>query len=336
MKTNEPQSPSQALEITQWMPLATDPANLPIADMQTPPCVNTLKGPKEPDTAAVEGDYTAVFSYPSKREYSLWHITCTSEQAKQLGLEAGEYTLLRKPTSSCLNSRSLERIQSLETSPHVATLLQYRQGVNDTELWYEPLGGCTLTMLLNTRTRLKPAEVTTLAEELASALAWAHHNHFAYPDLTSDDLAFTLDGKVKLLTPHLDFRGAPAPTSTKHKAEDTRLFAQLLWQALTGEMPKDDLLRKTLSFCLPDVPPALAHILELALDASADTMPHTAEITTALASYARAAPLNLHAATHDKMRGDYLLLKPYRCLKLLAQKGKYLLPASQEHLSPSS
>lgn len=306
MNTFEPRNDSNNPAITEWLPLT--PHNIP--DKTATGASDTVSVPFDSSVSTARSeqptsDYSVIYKMQSLPNGAIWFVSCEQQQANQLGLDPGEYTLASTdPDSHVLKARSLERLLTLDNPDSVATLLMQRETDHHQQLWYEPLGAGTLDTLLSVRTALRPAEVTKLAEQISRALNWVHQQSFAYSALTAQQIAFTLDTiEPKLLAPTIDFRGAPASVISQHKAQDIREFSAIIWQALTGHAPEDTITRKPLSLFCPDAPEALAQILELALDAPANAQPQLAEITAALASYAKATPIELHVAVHPSVKG---------------------------------
>ncbi|MBM7050723.1 MULTISPECIES: hypothetical protein [unclassified Rothia (in: high G+C Gram-positive bacteria)] len=324
MNTNEPLSPSNTHGIDHWIPLE-------------PPAYSQHENSaaQSPLTPQPElGEYRLIFTYPPRAEGTLFHVDCTAAQAQELSLEAGEYTLLRSDLREQLTTRSLERFASLEVPESIAPLATYRPGSATTEHWYSTTGACTLKSLLGQRTQLTPGDVTALAEDLANALTWAHQHQFAYHGMTTDHILITLNSHAQLLAPLHDYRGALPHLTTQHIAADTRTLATLIWLMLTGEKPKDGVIRKPLSLSVPEAPAALARVLELALDAPAETIPQLNEITTALAAFAKPTRMQLHDVVPPEMSGRLPAVFQTPVAPPRANKKRPVIPAATRTLQP--
>lgn len=307
MKNFEPRPESTNLPITNWMPLVPHEVDAHAHSHDASEASSAIEtGDTHANGASHStGEYSVIYKMQSLPHGALWLVSCNEAQGKSRGLAPGEYTLhSSEPQSDTLKIRSLERLLNLDNPESVATLLTHRESDHRHEKWYEPLGAGSLDNVLSVRSTLTPGEVTYLAESVAAALTWVHQQSFAYSELRPHTVAFTLDEmKPKLLAPDIDFRGAPATIATQHKAHDIREFSALIWRALTGVIPEDTITRKPLSLYCPDAPDSLAQVLELALDAPADAQPQLAEITAALASYAKPTPIELHTAAHPSVKG---------------------------------
>lgn len=128
-------------------------------------------------------------------------------------------------------------------------------------LVFEYVPGSTLKQILKARGPLSPEAVCLLADEVADALAAAHHHKIIHRDLKPDNLLVTEDGHTKLadfgvarlpnadLTREGQFLGTPcyaAPETLRQGlyGPETDLFsmATVLYEAVTGvrAFPGDD------------------------------------------------------------------------------------------------
>jgi hypothetical protein len=137
----------------------------------------------------------------------------------------------------------------------------------------ELVDGPSLREVLAARGPLPPARAARAAAGVCAALASAHGHGIVHGHLTPDNVLLTGDGQVKLT----DFRVAVAarPFSTaSDPAADLRALSRCLAAMLTGLEPADDVPVRL----GPEVPPALAAIVNRAADDPINSYSSAADI----------------------------------------------------------
>lgn len=254
-------------------------------------------------------DVTPRFKLESGPHHSTWIVETSPQTAAQLSLESGLHTLTQLDSTRAA-TRAAERLCSLTgyrnllrvdaVSGSETTGESASNPVERHYIWYEPAEAGTLTDYCQARGPLPIDQVSTIVRALTSALSYLHEEEMTYSHLTASHLVFTIDGTVKLLAPDIDLRHQPQAVCAAKKADTIAACAAIIWLCYTGEEPKPQRLRAPLPLVVPEVPPALATLLEDAIDSRAQ-QPTLADLAALSDFTADPAPLELHLSAHESV-----------------------------------
>lgn len=186
--------------------------------------------------------------------------------------------------------------------PHVVRLRRsLTTGDGRLALVLDEVAGPSLAALVAARGPLEPGEVVTMLTPLAQALAHAHARSVVHGDLSSANIVFDGDGRPLIVDLGVGSllgwepaqgatEGFADPMTTllgRHEpAGDLYSLAAAGWFALTGSAPQGPGLRPPLLTVAPEVPLALAELLESAMSGEPASRPSAHDF--AVAAYASA------------------------------------------------
>lgn len=114
--------------------------------------------------------------------------------------------------------RQEARAAAVLTHPAIATALDYDEHEGFTYIVYEYVEGRTLDLLIADRA-ISPDQITDLAGQVASGLAYAHERGILHRDIKPQNIMVTTEGRVKIL----DFGLAKRTRLAFHRADGTML-----------------------------------------------------------------------------------------------------------------
>ncbi|WP_445154618.1 serine/threonine-protein kinase [Arthrobacter sp. Hor0625] len=185
--------------------------------------------------------------------------------------------------------------------------------------------GGSLAQLLAARGSLGAGETVTVLTPVAQALAYLHANGFTHGDVAPGNVLFTAHGKPLLsdlgvarmmldpgeaVRPGTEGFRDPAPVDAVraglYPESDVYSAAALGWFCLTGRAPAAQQQRPPLPLLLPEVPVALAEVLEAGLREDRRLRPSAAEFAAAVFRSARAEPVDLSGSAHPTVLPELL------------------------------
>ncbi|OFI38973.1 hypothetical protein BIU82_16085 [Arthrobacter sp. SW1] len=193
--------------------------------------------------------------------------------------------------------------------------------------------GGSLEALLSARGKLSVGQTVTVITPLARAVAFLHQEGVVHAAITPGEVLFTAQGKpllagagmARMLRGAAGEEGAGEGTSQEGaRQEDAELrsanlfddpaaasppgivrperdcysLAALAWYCLTGAPPERSSSRLPLTMLVPDVPAALAAVIEAGLEEDPAARPAAMAFGAAVYRSAAAAPLELPAGPH--------------------------------------
>jgi hypothetical protein len=200
-------------------------------------------------------------------------------------------------------------VQRRVDHPHVLRVLRTTTTDDDRPvLVTEHAAGGSLAALVAARGPLDPGEVVTVLTPLAGALADLHERGVVHGDVSAANVLFLADGRpvladlgtAGLLGLDAVAHGTPgfadpalAAGAAVSPAGDVHALGALGWFALTGQVPEPAGSRPPLIPVAPATPPALASLVERALDPEPRRRPSAAELAVQVFGTAGAAPVRL-------------------------------------------
>lgn len=255
-------------------------------------------------------DVQVRYALESGPHHSSWMVECGQTTAGQLGLEPGPYTLIQVGTEDTGRVKAAERLCALPAQENLLTVLAVTAGRSE-QVWCQPAQAGTLADYCEARGQLPLAEASLVASGLTRALAYLHTQELSYTALDASQLAFTVEGELKLLPPDRDMRGETEARQARSRAEDTAACAAILWLCLTGQEAAAQRFRKPLHLSVPEASEALAKTLEDAID-SRSQQPTLTEIGALFELARDPQPLELYRSAHPSVVPLLPALRPTR------------------------
>lgn len=255
-------------------------------------------------------DVQVRYALESGPHHSSWMVECGQTTAGQLGLEPGPYTLIQVGTEDTGRVKAAERLCALPAQENLLTVLAVTAGRSE-QVWCQPAQAGTLADYCEARGQLPLAEASLVASGLTRALAYLHTQELSYTALDASQLAFTVEGELKLLPPDRDMRGETEARQARSRAEDTAACAAILWLCLTGQEAAAQRFRKPLHLSVPEASEALAKTLEDAID-SRSQQPTLTEIGALFELARDPQPLELYRSAHQSVLPLLPALRPTR------------------------
>jgi hypothetical protein len=181
--------------------------------------------------------------------------------------------------------------------PHLVRLRGVRVVEHSIALVLEHAAGGSLASLLARRGRLVPGEVVTLAVPLAEALQAVHARGVVHGDVTPSNVLLTAEGRPLLADLGVaaivgegarEALGTPGYVDpavlaggSASRAGDVYALAAVCFTALTGSPPDPRGARPVAELC-PQVPEAMAAVLDAALDPLRERRPLPVELAAAM------------------------------------------------------
>lgn len=261
-------------------------------------------------SAPVPGDVSVRYALESGHHHSSWIVECGQATAEHLELTPGVYTLIQLTGDAGGRVRAAERLCALPAHDHLLTV-QAVTGGSSEQIWCEAAQAGTLADYCAARGQLPLEQVSLIASALIAALKHLHSQQLAYSRFGASQVAFTVDGALKLLPPDVDMRRESEVRQAKFRAEDTAACASLLWLCLTGETAAAQRFRKPLHLSVPDASETLAKTLEDAID-SRSQQPTLTEIAALFELSRDPEPLELHLSAHESVLPLLPAIRPTR------------------------
>lgn len=255
-------------------------------------------------------DVQVRYALESGPHHSSWMVECGQTTAGQLGLEPGPYTLIQVGVEDTGRVKAAERLCALPAQENLLTVLAVTAGRSE-QVWCQPAQAGTLADYCAARGQLPLAEASLVASGLTRALAYLHTQELSYTALDASQLAFTVEGELKLLPPDRDMRGETEARQARSRAEDTAACAAILWLCLTGQEAAAQRFRKPLHLSVPEASEALAKTLEDAID-SRSQQPTLTEIGALFELARDPQPLELYRSAHQSVVPLLPALRPTR------------------------
>ncbi|GAA3278186.1 serine/threonine-protein kinase [Paenarthrobacter aurescens] len=190
--------------------------------------------------------------------------------------------------------------------------------------------GGSLGNLVLARGRLGIGEAVTILAPIAQALDYLHANGAQHGDVSPGNILFTAEGMPLLADLGLAARvgdnpqdpgvgtlgfmepqaeppsNAGYPAGSLQPQRDVYSLGAVGWYCLTGATPELEQDRPPLSLLVPEVPKALAAVLEAALDKDPRNRPSARELGTAIFRSAAPEAVDLSAAVHPSVIPELL------------------------------
>ena len=247
-------------------------------------------------------------------ELSIWTVQINTDTTGSLSsggmlpehLNSGIYTLAISCGSAQIPSHHVETLCELPPLPGVSTLLAVTRGEDHaqgtpeaTYYWYEPAEAGSFKALLEARGTLPLAEVAMMAQHLGMGLQSLNAAHIYPRTLDPARVMITVQGFPELLClPDVLCAGMRQPQEQKFaEAHD---LAVLLWEALTGEIPRETHQRIPLPL-LAEVPDTLGLELERLLDDPDATVQEVIDVFDAFPAQTLNAYVSAPASVRSKL-----------------------------------
>ncbi|MDN3483131.1 protein kinase [Arthrobacter sp. APC 3897] len=156
--------------------------------------------------------------------------------------------------------------------------------------------GGSLGRVLQARGALHPGEAVTVLVGAASVLAYLHSLNVCHGGVSPGNILFTSSGKPLLADLGTAGLLGTERTSAASKEGDILALAMVGWLILTGRALPPAERRLPLSVLVPDLPAALAEVIDAGLQEDAELRPDAAEFARRVFESIPAEPLDLALA----------------------------------------
>ncbi|MBO0895021.1 protein kinase domain-containing protein [Arthrobacter sunyaminii] len=175
----------------------------------------------------------------------------------------------------------------------VHTVLDTDQGPGLLMEWAQ---GGSLGRVLQARGTLQPGEAVTVLVGVASVLAYLHTLNVCHGEVSPNNILFTSSGKPLLADLGTAALLGTGRVSAASQEGDVLALASVGWLILTGRALPPAERRLPLSVLVPEIPAALAEVIDAGLQEETGLRPDAAEFARRVFESMPAEPLNLALA----------------------------------------